>query len=278
MRTADILVFMGLDFVPGAFARRAPKLRWIQMTCAGVEHIAPFDWLPEHVIVTNNSGVHAERHGEFALSAILMLNNSIPFIAANQRTSRWQARFSSPVAGKTLAVIGVGHIGGRAAQHAKQLGMIVLGVRRTGQAHAHIDEMFRLDELDQVLPRADFVLVTLPLTPATRNVIGRSELALMREGAGLANLGRGATVDYIALADILASGRLSGAVLDAFEEEPLPATSPLWATPNVLISPHCSSSDPERYIPMTLDLTFQNIERILQGEVLLNGIDRALGY
>src|SRR6185312_2728023 len=99
---------------------------------------------------------------------------------------------------------------------------------------------------------------------------GRRELALMRQGAGLANLGRGATVDYIALAEVLASGWLSGAVLDAFDEEPLPASSPLWATPNVLVSPHCSSSDQERYVPMTLDLTFQNIERLLEGEALLN--------
>lgn len=278
MQTADILVFMGLDFVPGAFSRRAPKLRWIQMTSAGVEHIAPFDWLPEHVIITNNSGVHAARHGEFALTAILMLNNSIPFIATNQRVSRWQTRFSSPVIGKTLAVIGVGHIGGRAAQHAKQLGMNVLGVRRTGEPHPHVDEMFRPPELDKVLPRADFVLVTLPLTPATHNFIGRRELALMKQGAGLANLGRGATVDYAAMAEALASGKLSGAVLDAFEEEPLPASSPLWATPNAIVSPHCSSSDPERYVPMTLDLTFQNIERFLAGEPLLNRIDRKLGY
>lgn len=278
MRTAEVLVFMGLDFDPVNFRVRAPQLRWIQMTSAGVEHIMPFDWLPRHVVVTNNSGVHAEKHGEFALTAILMLNHNVPTMVMNQRDSRWHPIFGSPLRGKTLAIVGVGQIGSAAARHAKGFGMTVLGVRRSGKGSRFVDEMYGPAQLDEVLPRADFVLATLPLTEETRGLIGSHELDLMKPGAGLVNLGRGATVDYDALRDHLERGSLSGAVLDAFEEEPLPATSPLWNTRNLLLSPHCSSSDVDRYVPDTLDLTFKNLRRYLSGRPLINRIDRRAGY
>lgn len=278
MRTAEVLVFMGLDFDPMNFRQRAPELRWIQMTSAGVEHIMPFDWLPRSVVMTNNSGVHSEKHGEFALTAILMLNHNLPTLIANQREARWHTVFGSPLRGKTLAIIGVGHIGGSAARHAKTLGMTVLGVRRSGAGHRYVDEMYKPAEIGKVLPRADFVLMTLPLTGETRTLIGRRELESMKPGAGFVNLGRGATVDYDALRDLLEKGRIAGAVLDAFEEEPLPASSPLWRTKNLILSPHCSSSDVNRYVPDTLDLTFENLERYLSGRPLLNRIDKRLGY
>jgi phosphoglycerate dehydrogenase-like enzyme len=278
MKTAEVLVFMGIDFKPGDFARRAPNLKWIQMTSAGVEHIMPFDWLPAHVILTNNSGVHAEQHGEFALTAILMLNHNVPAMVSNQRESRWHTIFGSPLRGKTLAVVGVGHIGGHAARLAKQLGMTVLGVRRSGKVHRYVDEMFKPDALGSVLPRADFVLVTLPHTGETGRMIGRGAFERMKPGAGFANLGRGATVDYDVMREFLDSGRLSGAVLDAYEEEPLSASSPLWQTRNLILSPHCSSSDVDKYVPQTLDLTFENLERYMAGRPLLNRINRKLGY
>ncbi len=279
MKTADVLMFMGLGaFSTENFAARAPKLGWIQMTSAGVEHIMPFDWLPRRVVVTNNGGVHSERHGEFALTAILMLNNSIPFIVTNQRDTYWKESFGTPVGGKTLAVIGAGNIGGAAARHAKRLGMTVLGVRRGGRPRRGVDEMFRPDELEKVLPRADFVLVTLPFTRETGRLIGRNELAMMKKGAGFVNIGRGATVDYVALAELLESGHLAGAVLDAYEQEPLPSSSPLWGTRNLVLSPHCSSSDLHRYIPLTLDVTFENMARFIEGRPLQKRINRRLGY
>lgn len=278
MQSAEVLVFMGLDFDPANFVTRAPKINWIQLTCAGVDHLMPFDWLPEHVAVTNNGGVHAEKEGEFALTAILMLNHSVPFMVTNQRKSEWNRRYGSPVKGKTLAVIGVGEIGGAAAARARRLGMRVIGVRRSGAAHRAVEEMYTPRDLRRVLGEADFVLVTLPLTAETRQMIDRRSFEWMRKGAGFVNLGRGATVDYVALADELKSGRLSGAVLDAYEEEPLPSSSFLWHTPNLILSPHCSSSDVEKYIPMTLDITYENLRRYMADRPLLNRIDKKLGY
>jgi phosphoglycerate dehydrogenase-like enzyme len=278
MRSAEVLIFMGIDFDPANFAARAPKLKWIQLTSAGVDHLMPFDWLPEHVVVTNNSGAHADKQGEFALTAILMLNHNVPFMVTNQRKAEWNQRYGSPVAGKTLAVIGVGEIGGAAAAKAKRLGMRVIGVRRSGKPHRAVEEMYTPGDLRRVLGQADFVLVTLPSTAETHQMIRREAFGWMRPGAGFANLGRGATVDYRALAEALKSGRLSGAVLDAYEEEPLPSSSFLWNTPNLILSPHCSSSDVGRYVPITLDIAYENLRRYLANKPLLNRIDKKLGY
>jgi phosphoglycerate dehydrogenase-like enzyme len=278
MKDADVLVFMGLDFESDGFAERAPRLRWIQMTSAGVEHIMPFDWLPDRVVMTNNSGVHAEKHGEFGITAVLMLNNNVPVMTTNQREARWQPVFGTSIRGKTLAIIGVGSIGGMVARHAKRLGMRVLGVRRSGDKHPYVDAMYRPSQLDRVLPQADFLIATLPGTADTRNLLDARALDLLKSGAGVVNLGRGITMDYEALARKLERGELRGAVLDAYDPEPLPASSPLWHTRNLIVSPHCTSSDTSQYAPLTLDQTFENLERFMEGRPLLRRIDRKLGY
>jgi glyoxylate/hydroxypyruvate reductase len=270
MRTADVLI--GWRFPREDLARRAPRLKWIHMTGAGIEHIVPLDWLPRGAVVTTNSGVHAPKAGEFAAMAILMISNRLPALVTAQREGRWHRIFSTPVRGKTLAIVGVGAMGAAAAARAKALGMRVLGVRRSGRPHRHVDEMFGPGELDRVLPRADVVLVTVPLTRETRQLIGKRELDLMKPAAGLVNMGRAGVVDYEALAAKLTRGELSGAMLDVFDPEPLPAESPLWTTPNLLMTPHVSSDDVDSYIPRTLDLVFDNVRRHLQGRPLKNRV------
>lgn len=278
MKDAEVLVYMGLDFRPKGFAQRAPKLRWIQMTSAGVEHIAPFDWLPPTVVMTNNSGVHAEKHGEFGITAVLMLNNNVPMMTTNQRQSRWHTKFSTGIRGKTVAIVGVGSIGGAVAGYAKQLGMRVIGVRRGGGKHPHVDVMYRPAQLGKVMPQADFLVATLPSTTETKNLIDARMLKLLKPSAGVVNLGRATTMDYDALTAKLESGELAGAVLDAHDPEPLPASSPLWGTRNLIVSPHCTSSDTLTYVPLTLDQTFENLARFLDGRTLLRRVNRDLGY
>ena len=276
---ADADALIGWRFPQAELARLAPRLRWIQLTGAGHEHLQPFDWLPRGVALTTNSGAHAPKAGEFAATAILMLNNDLPFLMTNQRKARWEQSFSSGIEGKTLAVIGVGAMGGAAARWAKQrLKMHVLGVRRSGRGHRYVDTMYRPGELDQVLPNADFVLVTAPLTRETEALIDRRALASMKRGAGLINMGRARVVDYVALADELRSGRLRGAVLDVFDPEPLPADSPLWSTPNLVISPHVSSDDVGNYIDRTLDVFFANVHRFLSNRPLRNRVVKARQY
>ncbi len=276
IRTAEILICPRLP--TEGLAEKAPRLRWIHCTGAGIERLLPLDWLPPGAVLTNNSGVHEEKAGEFAITAVLMLNNGVPRMVTNQRQAAWRQVFTTPIAGKTLAIVGVGKMGGAAARHAKRLGLHVIGLRRTGRPHRYVDQMFGPEGLERVLAAADFVLVTLPLTRATRGLIGDKQLGRMKPGAGLVNFGRAGVMDYEALAAKLGRGELGGAVLDVFETEPLSPTSPLWHTPNLIISPHCSSDDVVRYTPLTLDLFFRNFERYLAGRPLLNRVSPTLEY
>jgi phosphoglycerate dehydrogenase-like enzyme len=278
MKDAEVLVFMGMELDTAGFASRAPKLRWIQMTSAGVEHIKPFDWLPPGVVMTNNSGVHTDKLGEFGITGVLMLNANVPAMTTYQRERRWQKDFGTSIKGKTVAIVGVGAVGGGVAHLAKMLGMRVVGVRRDGAKHPDVDRMYRPAQLAKALSQADFVVLALPLTEETQNLVDRAALSAMKPGAGIVNIGRGATLDHAALIEGLESGRIGGAVLDAHDPEPLPADSPLWTTRNMIVSPHSASADVLRYVPLTLDVTFDNIRRHLAGQKLRNVIDIALGY
>jgi phosphoglycerate dehydrogenase-like enzyme len=276
MKTADVLV--GWGFPKEDLGRYAPNLKWIHIWGAGIEHLLPLDWLPKGVALINNRGVHAPKAGEYMVMAILMLNNAIPTIVNNQQRNRWIEIFSTSVAGKTLAVIGVGQMGGTGARRAKSLGMRVLGVRRSGRPHRYVDEMYGPDALHLVLPRADFVLVTTPLTKESLRLLGAGELDLMKRDAGLINMARAQVVDYDALTLKLTRGELGGAVLDVFDPEPLPPESPLWTTPNLIMTPHVASDDALQYMPRTLDLVFDNLRRFLAGRPLRNRVRPKLEY
>ena len=276
MKSAEVLVTW--DLPTADLARVAPRLRWIHIIGAGVEHLCPMDWLPPGVTVVNNRGAHAAKGGEFGLMAMLMLHNHLPAILANQRRRHWESLFSTPVAGKTLLVIGTGHIGCGAARCCRALGVHVIGVSRHGRMVDEMDETYPVAELDRVLPRADFVFVAVPFTPETRNLLDRRRQSLLKPGAGLVNVGRAATVDYQALADNLRSGHLAGAILDVFDPEPLPRESDLWDVPNLLVTPHVSADDGNTYVAMTLELVFRNMRRYLAGEPLENVVRPELGY
>ena len=276
MKSAEVLVTW--DLPTADLARNAPRLRWIHIIGAGVEHLCPMDWLPPGVTVVNNRGAHAAKGGEFALMAVLMLHNHLPAIIANQRRRHWESLYSTPAAGKTVLVVGTGHIGRGAARLCRALGLHVIGVSRHGRRVDEVDEIYAAEGLDRALPRADFVFVATPLTAETRNLIDRRRQSLLKPGAGLVNVGRAATVDYEALADNLRSGRLGGAIIDVFDPEPLPRDSELWEVPNLIVTPHVSADDGDTYVPMTLDLVFRNMRRYLAGEALENVVRPDLGY
>jgi glyoxylate/hydroxypyruvate reductase len=272
----DILV--SPKFPLQTLAQAAPCLRWIHVTGAGIEPLLPLDWLPSHVVLTNNSGVHAEKTGESASMMLLMLNARVPAIVTNQRASRWKQIFSSSIHGRTVLIIGVGDMGGAVAKAARKLGLQTLGIRRSGAPHPYIDQMYRPESLDSLLPLADFVVMAAPLTTETTELLDRRRLGLMKQGSGFINVGRAGSVDNIALAGALNAGALSGAVLDVFEAEPLPAQSPLWTTDNLVMMPHVTSDDEDEYLPKTLDLVFDNIGRLATGMPLINVVDRQREY
>lgn len=275
LKTADVV--FAWDIPRHDLARRAPRLKWMHAHGAGVNHLMPLDWLPPGASLTNSRGVHGRRATEYAAMAILMLNNRVPEMVTNQREGRWRQCFNSHIGGKTLLIVGVGQIGGGVAKWAKGMDMHVIGVRRTRRGHRHVDEMYTPDALPALLPRADFVMMSAPHTGESHHMIGAGELRRMKKGAGLVNYSRANCVDYDALLDKLERGEMS-AVLDVFDPEPLPADSPLWKAPNVIITPHCSSDDADYYTPRTLDLVLENIERYLAGKPLKNRVRPELQY
>src|SRR5579863_4544429 len=271
-------VIVDAKFPRQALTDQAPRLRWIHIIGAGIEPLLPLDWLPQQVILTNNSGVHFDKAAESATMILLMLNARMPQIMGNQRRSTWEQIFTPTIRRKTALVIGVGDMGAAVAAAARSLGMIVLGVRRSGQPHELVDEMFSIGELDTVLPRADFVVLAAPLTSETVNLMDRRRFSLMKRGAGFFNFGRAGSVDHDALMECLNDEHLSGAAIDVVDKEPLDPESSLWSTKNLMITPHVSSDDLDLYLPKTFDLIFRNLERFRTNQPLLNFVDRLKQY
>jgi phosphoglycerate dehydrogenase-like enzyme len=275
--TADLLI--GSQPPVDLVRPYAKRLRFIHVTAAGVERWLPLGaWLPDGVAFIRNSGPHVGKAAEFVTMALLMLNTRMPEIATNQHNAHWRQIFSPRVAGKTALFIGLGHMGSAGAGAARRLGLRTLAIRRSGKPSRAVDAVYTPKRLDALLPKADFLVVTAPLTAETRSMIGRAQLARLKPAAGLVNMGRAQIVDYGALCEALTAGRLSGAILDVYEQEPLPADSPLWQTPNLVVNPHCSSDDADNYIPASLDLLFDNVRRLLAGRRLRNVVTDEKGY
>ncbi len=275
LQSAD---FMINSFPPKNDLRlRAPRLQWIQTTSAGVDGLMPFTWLPKDIVLTNNTGAHGAKAEESCLMALLMLQSRMPEVIKNQQNHHWQGIFTTPIHGKTVVILGFGDLGQGAGRAAKKLGMPVIAVTRSGKAHRLADKVVKTNQLDKVLPKADFVIVTTPLTAETRGLLNKERIQLLKEGAGFINIGRSPIVDYVALANRLQKGELLGAVLDVFDQEPLAPTSTFWETQNLMVLPHISCDDP-RYIDHLYDFWFFNFERFLNEKKLKNIVDRQLGY
>jgi phosphoglycerate dehydrogenase-like enzyme len=257
---------------------RAPRLHMIFVMTAGVDGLAPFDWLPEGLTLLNNSGAHAPKAGESLLTAMLMLAGNIPAFVIQQREQRWQKRYAPTLAGRRVAIVGTGDLGAAGARLARRIGVHVTGIRTRATPHPDFDEVIAVSDLDVLLPSLDMLALACPLTEATRGMIDRRRLSLLPRGAGLINIGRGKLLDQDALCDLLDSGHLSGAVLDVMEPEPLPPAHRLWATPNVIITPHISTDDPTTYNPLSLDILFANLRARRDGVPMPNRVNTARGY
>jgi len=272
-------------------AAAAPALRVIHLIGAGIERALPLDWLPPSVQLTNNSGVHAAKAKEFMLMALLALNGRLPQIVTQQRAALWAQPFTPLARGRSVTVVGLGDMGMAAVRAANALGMPVTGVRREvvratsvagtsvrGTSVPGVTRVYPVSRLKQAVANADFVVIATPLTPQTRHLFDRAVFDAMKPGAALVNIGRGAVIDEAALLDWLHDGRLSGAILDVFDPEPLPADSPLWHAPNLIVHPHVSSDDTDHYMLETMNLVCRNVRRLLARRPLLNRVEAARGY
>ena len=261
----------------------APKLAWVHGTMAGAGEVAEKAGLLEsEVTVTTASGVYSGPLAEFVMMAILQHAKDLDRLLRDKAERRWREAYTGTLHGKTLCVVGMGSIGRAIAGRARPFGMRIVGVKRTvrdgDEAWGYADELFETGELETALAGADYVAVTLPNTPETSRLIDRETIGAMKEGAYFVNVGRGRVVDEGALVEALEDGRLSGAALDVFEEEPLPEGSPLWGLPNVIVSPHSTDNVPGLTNKLQADLFCENLRRYLAGEPLLNELDKGLRY
>lgn len=255
------------------FGPSGPK--WLANGGAGTDHLG--NWDTEQITVTNAAGVAADMMAEYILGSFLHFTLDVPGLLMDKEKRIWNVRTVQPVAGKTLLIVGLGHTGRAVAKRAKAFGMTVLGTRARPQETEHVDEVHAADDLRNLLPRADLIAVATPLIPATHGLIGADEIAAMKKGVILTDVSRGGVIDHTALQAAVLSGRISGAALDVFEEEPLPATSPLWALENVIISPHCSSVHAD-WEKSSFALFLENLKLWIRGEPLMNVVDPQRGY
>jgi len=277
-------VVLGWAVKPANFAV-AQRLRWIQVTAASVSALLFPALVESPVIVTNGRGLHAAAMAEHTIGVLLMFARKLHLARDAQRDRRWvqMALWEEPppfvsFEGSTLGIIGFGQIGRAIATKARALGARVLAVRRhPGADPAPADEQWGRDRQPELLERCDWVVLAPPLTAETRGMIGARELARMRPGAVLVNLGRGPLVDEPALIAALEEGRLGGAALDVFDEEPLPPESRLWGMPQVILTPHVSGLG-ARLWDRSIELFARNLEAFRSGQPLENVVDKRAGY
>jgi phosphoglycerate dehydrogenase-like enzyme len=277
---AEILIrgFMPAE-VLSDLVERMPALRWMHIPRAGIDTSLVPAVMARELLITNSAGVHAVPIAEFVLMFMLAHAKRVPELIALQTTHAWRPRDLqlAELDGKTVLILGLGQIGQAIAARAKGFGMRVLGSRRSGAATPHVDSVVDDTGWRALLPEADYVVVAAPLTPQTRAMLGAAELAQMRPSAYLVNIARGEIVDEAALVEALHAGRIAGAGLDVFGQEPLPAGHPLWDAPNVFATPHISWSSPA-IMPRTFALFVDNLQRYAAGQPLRNVIDKEAGY
>ena len=291
----EIDALIGGGALDAAFLAAAPRLRWVQLPTAGVDGQALAPLVARDVAVTTFSGVTAPNIAEHILMLMFAFARNLRLLLRQQDRHIWRdgATAGDPrqrgasrtlfppvfeLEGQTLGVVGLGAIGDALARKAHGVGMRVLATKRQPAVPpAHIDRLLPSEELPTLLAEADHVALCLPLTAATRGLIGANELRLMRSTAYLYNTGRGALVDQDALVAALRAGTIAGAGLDVTTPEPLPADSPLWDLPNVLMTAHTSGATP-RHWERGVALIRENVRRFLVDEPLLNRFDPAAGY
>jgi phosphoglycerate dehydrogenase-like enzyme len=283
---ADAEVYFGFGFTADLL-RAARRLRWLHSAAAGVGSVLNTGIASTDILVTNSAGIHGPPIAEFVVAGVLHFLRGFDVAVAQQRRGEWSKDFfvaaDSPLrelADCRVLIVGAGGLGSEAARRLTALGARCTGIRRRPELGPPdgFAAVVGPDGLEAELPRADILVLAAPLTADTSELMTRARLELLPWGAILVNVARGALLDEVAVADLLAAGRLRGAVLDVFRREPLEPASPLWQLPTALVVPHVSPVSPERFWPRQLDLFLDNWRRYVSGEPLRNLVDKQAGY
>lgn len=248
---------------------------YVHVAGTGFDHLLPF--APDKVLVCNSAGFQADVMADYALAAVLAINLDLPVFAAQQAQRHWVGRSLRGAAGQRAVVLGTGPIGAAIATRLAAAGISVTGVSRSGLAHPSFADVVPVSAIGSVTPSADHLVVSIPLTDETRDLVSAEILDTLPRGAGVVNLARGGIVEEDALLARLRSGDLRGAVFDVFETEPLPADSPMWDAPGMLVTPHTSALF-EGWEAAAADVFCNNLRRLGAGEKAVNRIDPLRGY
>jgi len=278
--TLENLIFKA-DFMLGS-TRITPKvlarsktLKLIHVTSTGVDRYMTPEFIESDIVLINSRGVHGAPVADHAMALLLSLTQDIHVAAQNQQKSLWSGLNPVGLEGKTVGLLGLGAIGQSLARRCGAFGLKVLGMRRDASRPCpYVDEILGLHE---ILSRSDFVICSLPLTRETKHILSKEAFSRMKKDSYFINVGRGPVVDEKSLIPALKEGKIKGAGLDVFQEEPLPSDSPLWKMPNVIITPHSAGDHPENR-RKTFEIFVENLKRWKNGEPLLNVVDKSKGY
>lgn len=270
---AEVQVLLAWRF-PFDRLKEARKLKWMQLLGAGLDSLQGID-LPVGLQITNIRGVFGPEMAEYAIAYMLAHEKNLFGFREHQRQHMWTPKEPGLLKGKTVGVIGLGSIGRVVVERCLGFGMRVIGLNRTGGTVSGLEHVYTTSEIDDLLPQCDYLVFVLPSTSETRGLITRERFRLMKPGVFLVSMGRGDVLDEQGLVEALRSGRLSGAALDVFSEEPVPPTNRLWDEERLFITPHIAGiSRPEELLPVLKS----NLAHYLQGEALENLVDLKRGY
>lgn len=259
--------------------KQAIDLKWIQTISAGVDKLPLQELAQRHIVLTNARGVHTIQMSEFTLSLMLQWVRKANLLHERQQSKIWdnQVRFEE-LHGQTIGIIGAGAIGEAVARKAKAFDMKVIGLNRSGTPQPAFDMTVHGEEgLSYLLSNSDFVVLLLPSTTKTRGFLNKEHLSLMKPSAFLINLARGDVIDENDLILALQEGKLAGAALDVFEQEPLPSTSPLWSMDNVILTPHIAGAS-AHYTERVSSIFYHNVRAMLDGGEMMNVVNLTEGY
>jgi D-2-hydroxyacid dehydrogenase (NADP+) len=259
---ADILLAIRIS---DALIKKASKLKWIQCMITGTDYITNLPSLRKEILLTSTRGIHGPQVSELVFLYMLALNRNLPMIVRNQDRRIWDSRPAPLLHRKKVGILGVGVIGQEIARKCKAFGMTVYGITRRKRKMDSVDYSYGPQELIEVLREVDYFINVVPSTSDTQNMIGAPEFAAMKPTAFFINVGRGETVDEEALIQALQAKKIAGAALDVFCREPLPEDHPLWAVPNVIITPHVGGKS-DIYSDQALPIFEENLRRYLKGE------------
>ena len=272
-RTEALMAYV----VPPGLLSAMPKLRWAQAMTAGVEGWLALPDLPAHLALTCARGTHQEAMPENIIGALLYVAKPYAAAVENQKRGQWIHTVAQPLTGKTLGILGLGAIGRQVARIAVTLGMRVIGTRRRPEPMVDVAEVLPAERTPEVLAESDFLLLLLPATPETDNLINAERLRMMKPGAWLLNFGRGHLIKDDDLIAAVKAGTIAGAVLDVYRQEPLPADHAFWTTEGIIVLPHIGGPHPQRD-RFVARLFADNLGRFLDGKPLKEVVDRTAGY